>query len=421
LSNRMPPKQSKANKKTEVKKKEKTIDDKTFGLKNKKGGKAQKFIEQVNKQVHTGGKVNTWAQDQEKKRAADKKKAKEAELREMELLFGKAVTAKGAKVMIDPKAKSKKAQIYTEGGPGKGKAPSGKDAKEEDKGMEDWTEEQLREAVDKKHGKEKNKATTTDKICNEFIKAVETKKYGWFWECPKGPNCKYRHILPEGFVLESEKKAAKAAEKKNQISLEDLIERERAALGPKQTKITLETFSVWKAKKKAEKKAAQDKDIKEKTKKAKSGQVKGLTGRELFAFEATMGGDDEEAEDIMIEREQEEDDHKVHEINDAFFDTPSSALHLSKGAVPSQVNENRFDYLDANAIKVAEDAAKALAAEEGKGDGDISAADATTKTTEATSAAKPDLEVDEDLFGDDDLDDIDAELGDMALEDAGMN
>ena len=100
--------------------------------------------------------------------------------------------------------------------------------------MEDWTEEQLREAVDKKHGKEKNKATTTDKICNEFIKAVETKKlvinlfnifmifeyfrYGWFWECPKGPNCKYRHILPEGFVLESEKKALKAAEKKNQIS-----------------------------------------------------------------------------------------------------------------------------------------------------------------------------------------------------------
>ena len=79
--------------------------------------------------------------------------------------------------------------------------------------------------------------------------------------------------------MESEKKALKAAEKKNQISLEDLIERERAALGPNQTKITLETFSVWKAKKKAEKKAARDKDIKEKTKKAKAGQVKGLTGK----------------------------------------------------------------------------------------------------------------------------------------------
>ena len=121
----MPPKKGNVNKKTEVKKKEKIIEDKTFGLKNKKGGKAQKvsfyslisvvlifltikFIEQVNKQVHTGGKVNTWAQDQEKKRAAEKKKAKEAELREMELLFGKAVTAKGNKIMIDPKAKSKK-------------------------------------------------------------------------------------------------------------------------------------------------------------------------------------------------------------------------------------------------------------------------------------------------------------------------
>ena len=65
----------------------------------------------MNKQVHTGGKVNTWAQDQEKKRAAEKKKAKEAELREMELLFGKAVTAKGNKIMIDPKAKSKKGMI----------------------------------------------------------------------------------------------------------------------------------------------------------------------------------------------------------------------------------------------------------------------------------------------------------------------
>ena len=39
----MPPKKGgNVNKKTEVKKKEKVIEDKTFGLKNKKGGKAQK-------------------------------------------------------------------------------------------------------------------------------------------------------------------------------------------------------------------------------------------------------------------------------------------------------------------------------------------------------------------------------------------
>ena len=45
----MPPKKAPnaASKKTENKKKEKTLDDKTFGLKNKKGGKQQKFIAQV--------------------------------------------------------------------------------------------------------------------------------------------------------------------------------------------------------------------------------------------------------------------------------------------------------------------------------------------------------------------------------------
>jgi hypothetical protein len=153
----------------------------------------------------------------------------------------------------------------------------------------------------------------------------------------------------------------------------------------------------------------------DKTKKAKAGQVKGLTGRELFAFEANVGGDDEEAEAIVIEREGDEDDPdvKIHEINDDFFNTPSSALHLSKGAIPSQVAENRFDYMDAAALKVAEEAAKAGEVEKGeKATGEAKAGDA--------SAAKPNLEVDEDLFGDDDLDDIDAEVGDMALEDAGM-
>jgi len=386
----MPPK-AKVNKKTEVKKKEKLIEDKTFGMKNKKGGKAQKFIAQVEKQVHTGGKVNTWAQDQEKRRAAEKKAQKEAELKEMEMLFGKAITAKGNKFMLDPKAKkAEKKNAYQ-----KKKDPTAPpEEKKEEDGMENWTEEQLREAVEKKHGKEKNKATTTDKICNEFIKAVETKKYGWFWECPvvkSGKACKYRHVLPEGFVLESEKKAMKAAEKKNQISLEDLIERERAALGPNQTKITLETFTIWKTKKRAEKKKKREEEEKVKSKKAKSGQVKGLTGRELFAFEANVGGDDEEAEDIVIEREEEDDTVKVHEIDDNFFAAAPSALHLSKGAIPSTVNENRFDHLET-----------------------------TDKQPDEQKAPEADVKVDEDLFGDDDLDDIDAELGDMALEEAGM-
>ena len=62
----------------------------------------------------TGGKVNNWALEQEKKKAQENKKRKEAELAEMELLFGKAIPAKkkggnfGDFKSVDPKAKSKK-------------------------------------------------------------------------------------------------------------------------------------------------------------------------------------------------------------------------------------------------------------------------------------------------------------------------
>merc|ERR1719284_2100113 len=42
----------------------------------------------------TGGRVNNWALDQERKKAQENKKRKEAELAEMEALFGKAIPAK---------------------------------------------------------------------------------------------------------------------------------------------------------------------------------------------------------------------------------------------------------------------------------------------------------------------------------------
>jgi len=33
------------------------------------------------------------------------------------------------------------------------------------------------------------------------LDAVEKNKYGWFWQCPQGAGCIYRHALPPGFVL----------------------------------------------------------------------------------------------------------------------------------------------------------------------------------------------------------------------------
>lgn len=52
----MPPKKApqQPSKKADAKKKDKIIEDKTFGLKNKKGAKQQRFIQQVEKQVKFG-------------------------------------------------------------------------------------------------------------------------------------------------------------------------------------------------------------------------------------------------------------------------------------------------------------------------------------------------------------------------------
>jgi len=61
-------------------------------------------------------------------------------------------------------------------------------------------------------------------VCKFFIDAIETQKFGWFWECPNGQGCQYRHALPPGFVLRSQKKAAEDAAKANQISLEEFLE-----------------------------------------------------------------------------------------------------------------------------------------------------------------------------------------------------
>lgn len=130
------------------------------------------------------------------------------------------------------------------------------DDKEEDT-MDKWDEDKLKEVVEKKHGSgsrpttdivsctnslpniynnsiiesDSNSSVLSRQICKHFLEAVEKSKYGWFWECPSGQKCIYRHALPPGFVLKKDKKKE---DKKDEISLEDLIETERANLGPKQ-------------------------------------------------------------------------------------------------------------------------------------------------------------------------------------------
>lgn len=69
----MPPKQQGPSKKSEQKRKEKVIEDKTFGLKNKKGNKNQKFVAQVENQVRN----NNTRMDLVRQQEAAKKKEKD--------------------------------------------------------------------------------------------------------------------------------------------------------------------------------------------------------------------------------------------------------------------------------------------------------------------------------------------------------
>lgn len=34
--------------------------------------------------------------------------------------------------------------------------------------------------------------------------AVEKQLYGWFWACPNGEKCLYKHCLPPGFILKKD-------------------------------------------------------------------------------------------------------------------------------------------------------------------------------------------------------------------------
>jgi hypothetical protein len=56
------------------------------------------------------------------------------------------------------------------------------------------------------------------------LDALEKNQYGWFWECPNGQTCHYRHALPPGFVLKKDKK--KKDEEDEEITLEEYLEEE---------------------------------------------------------------------------------------------------------------------------------------------------------------------------------------------------
>ncbi|XP_055698420.1 zinc finger CCCH domain-containing protein 15 homolog [Phlebotomus papatasi] len=404
----MPPKkpQPTTSKKAEQKKKEKVIEDKTFGLKNKKGAKQQKFISQVEKQVKSGGQhplaPNTNAKKEEKERKLREQKEllaifKPVQNQKIEkgtdpksvvcVFFKQGQCTKGDKCKfshdLSVERKVEKRSLYVDMRDEMG-------ADEEDT-MENWNEEKLKEVVDKKHGKEK-RMPTTDIICKYFLDAVEKNKYGWFWECPNGEKCIYRHALPQGYVLKRDKKIL---DKKPEISLVDLIESERAALGSQQTRVTLESFIAWKKRKIEEKKEKIRKEEEKKRNEFKSGKNIGLSGREMFSFNPDLV-DDGQMEDGDVafdsyEREDTEDDKGI-EYREIDFNSLSLGEVDGTGTVATA---DRFHRLKEE--------------EDGKEEEDE---DEGAEAIEASDAAP----INENLFLSEDLEGLDDELNELDID-----
>lgn len=400
----MPPKKAPApSKKAEQKKKEKVIEDKTFGIKNKKGAKQQKFIQQVEKQVKSSGVNPRKIEDPNAKKLEKEKKLKEQ--KELALIF-KPVQSQKVDKGTDPK--SVVCTFFKQGQCTKGdkckfshdlsverKAEKRSlycDMRDDDKEadtMDKWDEDKLKEVVEKKHGVGGPKPTT-DIICRHFLEAVEKSKYGWFWECPTGQKCIYRHALPPGFVLKKDKKKE---DKKDEISLEDLIERERANLGPNQTKITLETFLAWKKRKLQEKKEQAIKDEEKKRNDYRAGRQVGISGREMFYFNPELAaGDGIDDGDEAISSYAREEDEEEERIEYRELDMERLAFE------PSET--------DSTGITVAStDRLKTNGTSEDNKDNTVTVGEGATA-----------LAINENLFMEEDLEDLEEELGDLDLE-----
>ncbi|XP_028775970.1 zinc finger CCCH domain-containing protein 11 [Neltuma alba] len=301
----MPPKQQS---KADLAKKQKIVEDKTFGLKNKNKSKnVQKYVQSLKQSVQPKPDPSKTAAKKKK----EEDKAKEKELNE---LFKMAITQPKVPVGVDPK--SIVCEFFKAGQCTKGfKCKFSHDLNVQRKGekidiysdkrdqetMEDWDQETLEKVVEsKKTEYQQNKPT--DIVCKHFLEAVEKKQYGWFWVCPNGgKNCHYRHALPPGYVLKSQMKAL-LEEEAEKMPIEEEIEDQRSKLKTT-TPMTPELFVQWKKKKIAERDASLAEQQAERAKNDR------MSGRELFLSNASFFVDDIDACD-KYQRESESNDNE---------------------------------------------------------------------------------------------------------------
>lgn len=341
----MPPKQAS---KAELAKKQKIVEDKTFGLKNKNKSKnVQKYVQSL--------KQNVEPKPDPSKLAAKKKKEEEkAKDKELNDLFKVAVSQPKVPVGVDPK--SILCEFFKAGQCQKGfKCKFSHDLNIQRKGekidiysdkrdqdtMEEWDQETLEKVIESKR-KEYGQNKPTDIVCKHFLDAVEKKQYGWFWVCPNGgKNCHYRHALPPGYILKSQMKAL-LEEESNKITIEEEIENQRAKIQTT-TPMTPELFAAWKKKKIAERDAGLAAKMAERAKNDR------MSGRELFLSDASLFVDDAEAYEKYLRDEQSYAQER--KVNSSSGAPSSSATSVGDPEDHSDDNDDDLDMDELNELE----------------------------------------------------------------------
>lgn len=385
----MPPKKDtkseKGQQKSLEKQKMKIAEDKTFGLKNKNKSKhVQKYIKSV--QQAAKGQHNVSERtllEKEFQKKEEKKKQLQQEALLASLFKG---TQNVAKVSVtegrkmDPQTIKAEQQIdvYV-------------DQREQKKTdtMDSWDQAKLEEVIRTKHGAAQ--ARSTDIVCKYFLDALEKRQYGWFWTCPNGGNnCKYRHCLPPGYVLR--KDAPKEdVDDEDAEPIEEVIERERAALTGTGPKVTLETFKLWKEKKEKDRRDAVEQARQAEAKRSgPSGSLAVLSGRDLFTYDPSLFVDDAAAAGEDDYQEDEEYWQSVLNDNQKTVDAANAAALATASSADS-------DGQPANADTLCESELPET--------GESSVPPPVSSTADSVTVAKPSLFLDADVPDLEELDD----------------
>lgn len=192
-----------------------------------------------------------------------------------------------------------------------------------------WDQAKLESVIAKKHGAETNSSNATVIVCQHFLSAVEARKYGWFWACPGGDDCKYKHKLPKDFVFKADLVAMMREAALNRKTDQDELREALEALkdGPK-TPVTLDVFLDYKTKK-AEARAARE--GKEKEERQKKGV---FTGKELceaadmnHASDEGSDADSEEMKELIRLKKQADEEEEKRATEEA-----AAALEKAKSS-----------------------------------------------------------------------------------------